>query len=404
MNKATTSNAAISIIRLIIYGAFCVLTSTRVMAQDDRWKSVLLEAGRSAGKTAGSEGARLYLNANVKQIGSLQFAALGTTVVSAAQLGLAINDFSKAKTDKDKYYASLNATAAAIGYINPVAGIAAQAALLATKLAESGLQLAHSQKMLTIYKTVFELATETGHIFDLRIQSLNAYLKELTRLTQESERAVTETQNLIQIGCHIESMNESLSLIEACLTASVIQSENNQILIAHVDAMLRAIQYADIAELQKPSGDVSGKNGLLEIANASKLNLIESRKLILAGLEEYSRLVTEAVLEKSKEQAVKLQVIALAHDCIHTAIDYASEVDHQISRKIDRSCSQNSLQRQSEVIDLQYKGATILSRNCGDLKTERPDLDRLLLNTFKNVQVASAKTEQMAKQNRLNCN
>ena len=166
----------------------------------------------------------------------------GAAFVFAVELGLSIDDYRKAKTDKDRTYAVLNGGVAMVGLAFPVAGLAAGAALTAIRLIDGFASAGLAKKLAEIHARTAryqeDAAREYGRMERARVAVYKWYVIQEEDALKRSDL----TREYLNANCSDPADLNNLNKIDDCLK-TVVQSVAQT--RRRVDALNVLSQYAE---------------------------------------------------------------------------------------------------------------------------------------------------------------
>jgi hypothetical protein len=288
---------------------------------------VAKEVARAAAEAYAKESVRTYLdslNAAKSAAAASAPRGAGTVALNIVDLGFAISDFSKAKTDQGKTHAGARASVAIYALAGGPAAPAIALGLTIATLVESGLSASHQKEMLKIYKRVAEHNARTLEIYG------QAALSEAISLQTFYLRAIAASANAdsaadyVRKNCSDVAAVNSIELLDACL-------------LAMSDALWFSQDFVNSSDVvfTWKGQFISGEQFLKKLPSDS-VNALKQRRVALM-----------TALDKSKETLDVLRQFYV--DVAVSLVTERSATDLTRDEAIERTCLKTFVSLQSRV-------------------------------------------------------
>lgn len=196
--KAALKHRPILILAMVLAAAFPLPVFAG--PREDAIGEAALRAG---GQALATEFTREYLNRSFPNALPTRIAphGVGSAVVAAVQLGMAIHDYSRAEDDRGRTYAGARAAAAGLMFVNPAAGAAASLAIMAIGLAEAAMSVGHMETMMRIQAETLRYQREmVGHYTAIATSEVLRF-ENANRIMADAHRSMLEKNAALRSHC-----------------------------------------------------------------------------------------------------------------------------------------------------------------------------------------------------------
>lgn len=242
-------------------------------------------AARAGTASAGASGAGAAAKSG--SASGSEAIGVGSYVLFAVQLGLAADDFMKAKDDKGKTYATANAVAAGVTLVNPVAGLIVAAVIIIVQMVDAHQSAMHAKDMMAIYERI---AKDYQKSFKLEGQMAKADEARFAAILERLSIAQTNVQNgriWLEENCVNETRLNTLGRIDDCL----------QGLVEFIS------EYQNLANLSSDLLNTKSRFVTVE-------QLLQAIKQNKAGMEEKLANYNKSIMEMKTEMKKTLKIYA----------------------------------------------------------------------------------------------
>ena len=205
-----------------------VLIATALSAPawaESRDERLLRESVLIGGRVAAEQTVRGYLDKKIAKRAALRGSTAapraGTAFVFAVDIGLSINDFRHARSDKGRGFAVANGVVSAVGIAFPVAGLIAQGSLMMISIIDASLSAAHLKQIQNIYKHVAELKAEEARELTRIENAQRVYLDWTLRGLDEANQLIAEGRTALADTCTNDPPPDHLETIDGCLKSLI---------------------------------------------------------------------------------------------------------------------------------------------------------------------------------------
>jgi hypothetical protein len=360
--------------------AFLVFPHQTAWAASDT-EIVAREAARAAALAAAREAAQSWGNA---QAAGASIGA-GTAVLGSIDLALAVNDFARARSDKQRFYAGLRAGAAvyvlASGPAAPVVALAVTAAVIV----EAGFAARHAKALLEIYKEIEE--AERRHV-EIRKKlaagdaiAFDTILSELQRslaVTAEAEAGLkNQCTDAAAIGT-LDDLNQCVFWFTSynahaenfISAANALLSWRSELIPADVVFDAAKVKRADI---------VSARDGFA-------MALQRTREVQIQLMASYSELASNIIRTQALDSPVFSTREYLAYNCIDATSALARSSNELLLLSLPQTSAGPQLDRQA----LSVRASSLLraidqleQAACKDFAAAGDSSEQLLLRSWR---------------------
>lgn len=270
----------------------------------------------SAGANAAAAGTQA--GSNAAQEGAKSGVTVGGAFLFVVSLGLSIDEFGKAKTDKGKGFAVANAVVAGIAMVFPVAGLIAAAVVLVVRLVDGAVSAQHAKQLMEIYTRINNYYQEAIKFETQMLESEKAKFQFAFEQLKTAKEHVEAGGKYLKENCMaVESMN-SLEKIDSCLKSTIQVVEEFQRLVDYSQSLLEPttrILKTDLVfktlkidplEFQKSIDDNRGR-------------LKEMRTGLNETLQSYGSFLTEVIVKNAYAETMKELPRVFKGECLSKA-------------------------------------------------------------------------------------
>lgn len=293
---------------------------------------------------------------------------VGSTVLSWARLGLAVNDYFQADNDKQRVFAAADVAAAGVAIACPPAGAVVALAVLAVKLVDMHFSKEHAKEMM---KIALRIQAHLEAIMKTRKQmALADYLRlsSATHRMQEETIVINGLQRLIKAQCErITAANIREDDIRACLNLTVR-------IYPHV---LNFLNLADsVTNFESPLFDKkefyrrNNKDWDAQVQTIQTMrdNFKKTQDAAEILFGNATRLVAQAMVRKSIASGQLTPVMQLRNSCYAQLSRFNRETNLRLLPITSKSVGE----RRAQVAAL-YTEALGLNRGCLELTVDEND-------------------------------
>lgn len=227
--------------------------------------------------------------------------------LNVLQFGRSVDDFSKAKTDEQRLFATADATAAVLNIVVPGVGLVASLGILASKAIVANLSMSALKRMLEIQRAIEVEIKQQLKMNEMKLRSDIVYLNlSIERMTL-GQRQVQMILPIMNKTCQAINGESDISEIQKCLDMAKAILFNQRIYVESVEDIL------DFSSKNKESAIMLDSTGLdlkalrADIEKYSE-NLDSSKKFIKILEEVYSKKLFSLLLTDDDVDSQNVQM------------------------------------------------------------------------------------------------
>lgn len=267
-------------------------------------------------------------------------------------LGMSLKSFAEADSDKGRLFAAMDTAASVAMMINPALGVIVQLAVLAVKMIDANLSIAHQKRMLEILKKIKEYQEQ--YYSDLT-KTMGAEKHQLNSAFDRLNYAMSSISTLqpeILKQCSLVNGDSGYDSFDWCFN-------NLRVLLLHYKQFNEAAQF--IIEYKNDHFDISIIMKALKISKESlrkevheNLSKISMLGKMLDAFEEYSsRSLAKTIQEQTEKAALLSTREAFYTSCLNDIVQIqAASIQRSLLKVKSKqtSLAQSDLLRNSETL------------------------------------------------------
>lgn len=336
---------------------------------EDQIMREMVDAGaKAAAKEAGFEAGKQAMNLAVQSSPGPNGETVGGQAIAWVRVGLAVNDYANAKTDKARLFAAMDVAAAGVTIACPPAGAIVTAAVFVIKIADAVISHAHAKQMMEIAKRTQEHVEAMLKIYrELGAADFRQAESIIQRLNNELA-IITDLQNKAAADCVVaDEKNPDIDKLGACM-------EHTRRLFPHISNYLALSQsfftfqsrFIDLDGILRSVGS-SRAEEIARVENFRKVFVADQKKSD-ALFTEASRIVARAVVAKASAEGNFTPLQRLRNECYTAALGFNRQAN-LLLLPIGRA---KAIERRTGLAEL-YAGSPGFNRACVELTTGQDD-------------------------------
>lgn len=295
---------------------------------------------------------------------------VGSSVVAWARLGLAVNDYIQADTDKQRTFAAADAITAGVAIACPPAGAIVAVAVLAIKLIDMHFSKVHAKEMMKLAQKIMAHLEVIQKIQKSFVMADYVRMQRSQREMQEEFIAIQGLKRLINEQCApIRADNIRLADLRACLALSSRIFPRMENFLDHAEAVINFesphFDRADFYRRNKLDWEKEKKT-----IEAMRADTRRDRAAAEKNFEETSAAVARAVVQKAIAEGRLSPVAQLRNDCYAEMNAFNRSANLQLAAV---TATPSRLEERRARLAGLYAGAQGLNRGCLELAVDQKD-------------------------------
>ncbi|UPK39545.1 hypothetical protein IVB18_21365 [Bradyrhizobium sp. 186] len=244
--------------------------------------------------------------------------SVGGAVLFAVSLGIAINDYSKAQTDKERGFAAAGAVVGAVTLVNPVVGIVVAAVVVAVQLADANESAKHAKRLMEIYTRVAQNYQESMKMESQMMRADEARFNDLRQRVSTASSNVLKGAEYLRISCGPQTVFETMNQIDDCLK-SLIQyaTENRRLVDLTIELLSISNRTLSMDELFKAVG--TSRKEMEDLVNKYQKEVDAVETQINQSLKAYATWTASVLMKKALDEGGIPQIVLFKQICLITA-------------------------------------------------------------------------------------
>jgi hypothetical protein len=365
-----------------------------------RDEELLEEAGRAAAKAAVEHLVKGYLDKiaaqTAQQVGTSGAASaagaatsgansaadgasgeisVGGAVVFAVSLGIAINDYSKAQTDKERGFAAAGAVVGAVTLVNPVAGIIVAAVVVAVQLADANESATHAKRLMEIYTLVAQNYQESMKMESQMMRADEVRFNDLRQRVSRASSNVLKGAEYLRISCGPQTVFETMDKIDDCLK-SLIQyaTENRRLVDLTIELLSINNRTLSMDELFKAVGTARKEMEDLLKKYQKEVDAVETQ--VDQSLKTYAAWTAGVLMKKALAEGGISQLVLFKQICLVTARKLTLQAIPFLRPKALNGFQPYPNEKVSNIHEMRQQMKQFQLNDCSSLDSKDPDLEQ----------------------------
>lgn len=254
-------------------------------------------------KTSSVEALNSYFNNTYSIPKGAALENVASKVFSIIEVGVSLDNLSKAENDKSRFYAALRTVAGAINYVNPAVGLSMQISILVVSLFEANLSIGHQKRMIEIMIQIKEYQQKIAVSQDKLIQADRIRLENDFKKMQYAHSQAQITQKTLTEICSDVKSSSDYSSLDLCLRAA-------QLLLTHQEQFVDSIKsilsfYSIHLDLDKilTSFQIS-KESLQSEINTTQSTIANIKVVVKEMIIAVSSALARFIIKSAEDQAL----------------------------------------------------------------------------------------------------